>query len=96
MIGHDIRNPLQAIVSELYIAKDAIANTPHLDDKALALESINLIEEQTDYISKIVSDLQDYPRPLKPEYNRSGLSQVNRQCISNSPCSRQNSAKNRH
>ncbi|MCL5948858.1 MAG: hypothetical protein M1490_00070, partial [Candidatus Bathyarchaeota archaeon] len=54
MIGHDIRNPLQAIVSELYMAKEAIANTPHLDDKALALESIGLIEEQTDYISKIV------------------------------------------
>lgn len=68
MIGHDIRNPLQAIVSELYLAKDAIANTPHLEDKALALESINMIEEQTDYISKIISDLQDYARPLKPEY----------------------------
>ena len=76
MIGHDIRNPLQAIVSELYIAKDAIANTPHLDDKALALESINLIEEQTDYISKIVSDLQDYARPLKPEYTEVDLTKL--------------------
>ena len=69
MIGHDIRNPLQAIVSELYLAKEAIAKSPHLEDRAQALESINLIEEQTDYISKIVSDLQDYARPLKPEYS---------------------------
>ncbi len=76
MIGHDIRNPLQAIVSELYIAKEAIANTPHLEDKALALESINLIEEQTDYISKIISDLQDYARPLKPDYKEVDLAKL--------------------
>ena len=76
MIGHDIRNPLQAIVSELYIAKGAIANTPHLEDKTIALESIDLIEEQTDYISKIVSDLQDYARPLKPEYKEVDLAKL--------------------
>ena len=76
MIGHDIRNPLQAIVSELYIAKGAIANTPHLEDKALALESIDLMEEQTDYISKIVSDLQDYARPIKPEYREVDLAKL--------------------
>ncbi|MCL4429860.1 MAG: ATP-binding protein [Chloroflexi bacterium] len=76
MIGHDIRNPLQAIISELYIAKDSIANTPHLEDKALALESIGLIEEQTDYISKIISDLQDYSRPIKPEYKEVDLAKL--------------------
>jgi signal transduction histidine kinase len=68
MIGHDIRNPLQAIISELYIAKGAIVES-RLPEQAVApaLESVNLIEEQTDYITKIVSDLQDYARPLKPE-----------------------------
>jgi signal transduction histidine kinase len=76
MIGHDIRNPLQAIVSELYIAKGAIANTPHLEDKTLALESIDLIEEQTDYISKIISDLQDYARPIKPDIKEVDLAKL--------------------
>ena len=75
MIGHDIRNPLQAIVSELYIAKEAIANSPH-PVRTEALESINLIEEQTDYISKIVSDLQDYARPIKPEYKEVDLARL--------------------
>jgi signal transduction histidine kinase len=74
MVGHDIRNPLQAITSELYLAKEAIANSPHIEDRTQTLESINLIEEQTDYISKIVSDLQDYARPLKPEYSEINLS----------------------
>jgi signal transduction histidine kinase len=76
MIGHDIRNPLQAIVSELYLAKQAVSVSPHIADKASALESISLIEEQTDYISKIVSDLQDFARPLKPEYSDVNLPQL--------------------
>ncbi len=77
MIGHDIRNPLQAIVSELYIAKDALTSSPYSEEaKRPAIESIELIEEQTDYISKIVSDLQDYARPLKPEYKETDLGKI--------------------
>jgi signal transduction histidine kinase len=76
MIGHDIRNPLQAITSELYIARQSIASSLHQDDKTAALESIDLIEEQTDYISKIVSDLQDYARPIKPEYKQVDLAKM--------------------
>lgn len=67
MVGHDIRNPLQAIVSELYLARQAMAEVKDRDTKD-ALESINMIQEQVDYISKIVSDLQDYARHLKPDY----------------------------
>jgi signal transduction histidine kinase len=77
MIGHDIRNPLQAIVSELYIAKEAIAESPAPKEaKAPAEESINIIEEQTDYISKIVSDLQDFARPIRPEFKEVDLAKV--------------------
>ena len=65
MIGHDIRNPLQAIVSELYLARKAMAEAKG-QDTSEALESIDFIQEQADYISKIVQDLQDYARPLKP------------------------------
>jgi len=75
MIGHDIRNPLQAIINELFIARQSMANFPSQNTKE-TLESINLIQEQTDYISKIVSDLQDYARPLKPEYETVKLSDL--------------------
>ncbi len=75
MIGHDIRNPLQAIVSELYLAKDGVSSSPQVP-KAETLESLNLIEQQTEYISKIVSDLQDFARPIKPEYEEVDLSQL--------------------
>jgi signal transduction histidine kinase len=67
MIGHDIRNPLQAIVNELYFAKQEMAERINKRDMQSALESLGIIQEQTDYISKIVSDLQDYARPLNPE-----------------------------
>ena len=67
MVGHDIRNPLQAIVNELYFAKQSMAERVKDKESQDALESIGIIQEQADYISKIVSDLQDYAKPLKPE-----------------------------
>jgi PAS domain S-box-containing protein len=67
MVGHDIRNPLQAIVNELYYAKLMMTESADGAVKKQALESIFFIEEQVDYISKIVADLQDYARPLKPQ-----------------------------
>ena len=75
MVGHDIRNPLQAIVSELFLARQAMAEAKDKDTRE-ALESINLIQEQVDYISKIVSDLQDYARQLNPEYKIVDLSDL--------------------
>ena len=69
MVGHDIRNPLQAIVSELFLARQVMAEAPKNPDTTEVLESINVIQEQVDYINKIVSDLQDYARPLNPEYS---------------------------
>ncbi len=75
MIGHDIRNPLQAIINELFIARQAMNTYPSEETKE-ALESMSLIQEQTDYISKIVSDLQDYARPLNPEYETVKLSDL--------------------
>ncbi len=68
MIGHDIRNPLQAIISELYLVKEDIAQAPDGKHKQESLDSVNFVEEQVNYINKIVSDLQDYARPLNPEF----------------------------
>jgi signal transduction histidine kinase len=76
MIGHDIRNPLQAITSEIYLARQAITESAHPELMMPAKESIDIIEEQTDYISKIVADLQDFARPLKPEVKEVDLSKL--------------------
>ncbi len=76
MVGHDIRNPLQAIISELYLAKGEIDKMPSCEEKNYLYESIGFIEEQLNYINKIVSDLQDYARPLKPELNEVNLAET--------------------
>jgi PAS domain S-box-containing protein len=66
MVGHDIRNPLQAIVGELYLAKDEVVSLPDSNAKKNLQESITCIEENLFYIDKIIADLQDYTKPLKP------------------------------
>jgi PAS domain S-box-containing protein len=66
MVGHDIRNPLQAITSDLYLARTELSATRESEEKKNALESLGEIEKNIDYINKIVQDLQDYSRPLNP------------------------------
>ena len=66
MVGHDIRNPLQAIVGELYLVKDEVQSMPSGNVKKNLQESIASIEENLFYIDKIVADLQDYTKPLRP------------------------------
>jgi phosphoglycerate-specific signal transduction histidine kinase len=66
MVGHDIRNPLQAITSDVYLAKTELAGLPESEEKKNSVESLEEIEKNIDYINKIVADLQDFARPLKP------------------------------
>jgi PAS domain S-box-containing protein len=66
MVGHDIRNPLQAIVGDLYLVKSDLALLPEGEVKEGIKESLGEIEKNVEYIDKIVQDLQDYAKPLKP------------------------------
>ncbi len=66
MVGHDIRNPLQAIAGELYLAKGDLEAFPECPAKSNLRENIVNMEENLYYIDKIVADLQDYTKPLKP------------------------------
>jgi PAS domain S-box-containing protein len=76
MVGHDIRNPLQAITSDVYLAKTELAPVPDSEEKKNALESLGEIQKNIDYINKIVQDLQDYARPLNPIAKETDLKQV--------------------
>ncbi len=73
MVGHDIRNPLQAITGDLYLAKTELAGLPENEQKTNALESLDEIEHNIDYINKIVADLQDYARPLNPRAQETNI-----------------------
>ncbi len=76
MVGHDIRNPLQSIVSNLYLAKAEVEPLADNEAKKRLTESLNSIEEQIFYINKIVTDLQDYARRLKPEMQETEVDKI--------------------
>jgi len=73
MVGHDIRNPLQSITGELYLAKTNLADLPDTHVKDNLKESIGFIEEQLIYVNKIVQDLQDYAKTPKPQLQETDL-----------------------
>jgi PAS domain S-box-containing protein len=73
MVGHDIRNPLQAITSDVYLAKTELTAFPDGEEKNNVQVSLTEIEKNVDYINKIVADLQDFARPLKPQMEKSDL-----------------------
>ncbi len=67
MVGHDLRNPLQTVTGETFLAKDELKLLPDSPAKANLEENIQIIREQIGYMDKIVSDLQDFVRPILPD-----------------------------
>jgi PAS domain S-box-containing protein len=65
MVGHDLRNPLQTVIGELYLAKNEVNSLTECEFKRNLQESIHIIEEQAVYMNKIVSDLQAFVQPVK-------------------------------
>lgn len=76
MVGHDIRNPLQAITGDIYLAKTDLASTPDSEGKRSVIESIDEIEKNVVYINKIVQDLQDFARRLSPHAEETDLKRI--------------------
>ena len=66
MVGHDIRNPLQAIISNLYLVESDLASMQEGKEKESVKECLSDIEKNVEYINKIVQDLQDYAKPINP------------------------------
>jgi signal transduction histidine kinase len=66
MVGHDIRNPLQSIIGNVYLAQKDSTSLPNSEEKESLQESLEAIGKQTEYINKIVLDLQDFAKPLNP------------------------------
>ena len=65
MVGHDLRNPLQTVIGELFLAKKEVESLVESEAKNNLNESIQAIEEQAVYMDKIVSDLQAFVQPVR-------------------------------
>jgi PAS domain S-box-containing protein len=76
MVGHDIRNPLQTIIGELFLARDELKQMPDGPSQKQMKEMLETIEEQTLYINKIVTDLQDFTKPVIPQFQQANVEKL--------------------
>lgn len=83
MVGHDIRNPLQTVIGQLYLANCEIKSLPPSEAKENLKEICDIMEDQTIYVNKIVSDLQDYARQLKPIIDQVDMNMTVRNALAN-------------
>jgi PAS domain S-box-containing protein len=65
MVGHDLRNPLQTVTGELFLARKDVNSLPESEVKSSLQESLQVIESQAVYMDKIVSDLQAFVQPVR-------------------------------
>jgi len=76
MVGHDIRNPLQSITSDVYLANCELAALPESEQKNNIKESLDEIGKAVNYVNKIIADLQDFARPLTPFLQETDLKEL--------------------
>nr|MDO8135174.1 ATP-binding protein [Candidatus Njordarchaeum guaymaensis] len=86
MVGHDLRNPLQVISNLLYLGKNMVKEIPPRCREILSEmgieELFGNVAKQIEYMNKIVSDLQDYAKPLRPELVPTSLYQLINETLS--------------
>jgi PAS domain S-box-containing protein len=82
MVGHDLRNPLQATATTLYLAKKLLSSAK-ADERAEAMGLLEGLDGQIYYMDKVVSDLQDYARPIDAELIEASLPELIGDVISN-------------
>ena len=78
MVGHDLRNPLQVITYALYLAEHKLESSYNGDIR----KTCTIIKEQVQYMNKIVSDLQDYSRPLKTKLLETNIHELINETLS--------------
>lgn len=66
MIGHDLRNPLQAILNSTFLMESLLDKLP-ADKRSDFLNTIETLRRNISYMNKIVSDLQDFSRSFRVE-----------------------------
>jgi PAS domain S-box-containing protein len=72
MVGHDLRNPLQAIVNSLYLVNTMMGEQPlSLEESKESPQQLSMgglldeIEKQVQYMNGVVSGLTDFARPMR-------------------------------
>jgi PAS domain S-box-containing protein len=88
MVGHDLRNPLQVIINTVFLARTELEEaTGELKAKLEGMgfaKTFDIVDRQVDYMNKIVSDLQDFARDVKPRITKYSLAELLKESIPSS------------
>jgi PAS domain S-box-containing protein len=86
MVGHDIRNPLQTVQGAVYIAMEEIKSLQSRTQEISNVEEmLKTIREETKYVDKIVSDLQDFARTQVPELEKTDVQRLINSILAENP-----------
>jgi signal transduction histidine kinase len=83
MVGHDLRNPLQAIVNNLYLVRKKL-ETSEFAERREVEEKLGVIGEEIGYMNKIVLDLQDFASPIQPKVCATDMAKLVRDVLRSS------------
>jgi two-component system NtrC family sensor kinase len=80
MVGHDLRNPLQAIENGLYYINTELSNLP-VSQKTM--ETLQAIHDSVDYADNIVKDLQSFASKREPLFREMDINTLVKETFSN-------------
>jgi PAS domain S-box-containing protein len=77
MVGHDLRNPLTAIVGVTYYLRKKLG--PRIDKEAKSL--LQVIDQSIEHSNKIITDLLEYSREIRLELTRTDAESLTRDAL---------------
>jgi len=79
MVGHDLRNPLQAIENGIYYINTELSNHPNSQN---VKETLQAIHDSVDYADHIVKDLQSFASKREPLFREIDINTLVKEAIS--------------
>ncbi len=80
MVGHDLRNPLQAIENGIYYINTELAKRPNSQN---IKETLQAIHGSVDYADNIVKDLQSFASKREPLFRKTDINTLIKETLSN-------------
>ncbi|MFQ6065398.1 MAG: ATP-binding protein [Candidatus Bathyarchaeia archaeon] len=83
MVGHDLRNPLQAIENATYYLNNELSRLPPTTPiPRKTMEMLRVISNSVDYADKIVRDLKDFASTKKPILKKTDVNAIVKDALS--------------
>ncbi len=76
MVAHDMRSPLMTINAQVYLAKKNLGKLPENGTLAKLEKNLELVSDEVQYLSDLVSDIQDFSKVLIPKLEETKIETV--------------------